>query len=144
MRTVLVAAIASLGIVALSAGCSASSSGSAPGCNEQPFTCGAGTTCWPSDAAAHFGCVASGAGNYGDTCSATPGTATCKDGLLCLQTSSAGGGHCVNYCDTQHVCTAGLACTPAQFIGTTQLVHVCFGTGTPGSPDAGSRDAASE
>jgi hypothetical protein len=132
-------------VLVLAAGaCSSSSSSSTTTsqCNTDPFTCAAGTTCWPTDTAADFACIKSGAGKAGDSCLNTPNAATCGDGFLCLQQTQTDG-HCVPYCDTSHGCPTGQACTAAQIIGTTQVTHVCFGT-TPAGTDGGTDASAGE
>lgn len=152
MRNLLARSFAASGVALLLAagGCSSSSSSSSTpaACNTQPFTCAAGTTCWPIDQAADFKCIKSGAGKAGDSCLNTPNSATCGDGFLCLQQTQTDG-HCVPYCDSAHTCPTGQACTAAQIIGTTQVTHVCFGGSPPpdagGGGDAGhSGDAAAE
>lgn len=133
--------LSAIGIGLLVVACSStSSSTSAPGpCNENPWECGAGQTCWPKDAVPTFACLNSGGGKKGDACSNTPGNATCGDGLACLQTTSAGG-TCVTYCDstnTAHACASGEACTTAIVGGASgPQIHVCVGTKVP-QGDAG-------
>jgi hypothetical protein len=130
-------------VVLLAAGaCSTSSSSTPAQCNTQPFACGAGTTCWEINVANDFGCITSGGGKSGDTCLNTQGAATCGDGLLCLQLPTQAAGHCVPWCDTQHVCPTSQTCTPAAIQGTTQVVHVCFGGAPPA--DAGPGTDASD
>jgi hypothetical protein len=141
MRTLLSLSVGTLALLLATGACSStsSSSSSTSACNTQPFTCAAGTTCWPADNAADFACLKSGAGKLGDACQNTPSVATCGDGLLCLQ-QTATDGHCVPYCDTAHPCPTGQACTTAQLVGTSVQTRVCFGA-TPAA-DAGS-DASS-
>ena len=144
MRTLL--SLSFVALVLCTAACSSSSSSSSAPCNTQPFTCAAGTTCWPADNAADFACLKSGGGKAGDTCQNTPSTATCGDGLMCLQLTTTEG-HCVPYCDTAHVCPTGQACTAAQLVGTSVITHVCFGgtsTSDAGADAAHPADAAAE
>jgi hypothetical protein len=133
MRSLLSVSMVAALVLLLGVACSASSTPAQ--CNTQPFTCGAGKTCWPSDNSANFACLASGLGKSGDACQNTPTAATCGDGLMCLQQTSTDG-HCVPWCDSAHGCPSGESCTAAQIGGTTQIVHVCFGGGAPPA-DAG-------
>ena len=126
-----------LGLLFASA-CSSSSSSSPPTpCNENPFECAAGQTCWTKDGAT-FACVASGPGKYGDSCQPVAGAAPCGDGLVCLQTTNAGG-KCAHFCSTTdqaHACSSG-QCTAAAFGGPNgPITYVCAG-GSSGPADAG-------
>ena len=139
-----------LPVAALASACSSSSSASASGCANNPFSCGAGQTCWPKDTSGAFSCAPSGKGAKGDSCQNTPGTATCGDNLACLQQTSAGG-QCLSYCEPNsatHGCGEGETCRLAQVAGTSTTFYICAGGTTP-AKDAGSeasapQDAASE
>ncbi|HEY8076488.1 MAG TPA: hypothetical protein VIF62_20325 [Labilithrix sp.] len=125
-------------VVAIAAACSSSSSSnSSPPCNQEPFQCAAGTTCWSKDGAT-FACEPSGPGAYGDACTPAAGASSpCGDGLICLQTTNAGG-KCVHLCsqtDPAHGCATG-TCTAAAFGSASgPITYVCAG-GT-GPTDAG-------
>jgi hypothetical protein len=110
--------------ISLALACS-TSSGTTP-CNENPWVCPAGQTCWPKDETT-FACLNSGTGTAGGACEDTGGTATCGDGLACLQMSGAAG-TCAAYCDntdTSHACPSGQSCEMAVIIGTT--IQICVG-----------------
>ncbi len=126
--------------------CSSPTSASRP-CNENPFNCGAGTTCW-LDASKSYACLPVGAAKKGEACSATLGPqAPCGEGLICFATGATG--VCTPYCDNAipgRACAGGESCLAAQFLErdakTGQLVSVggrisiCAASGS-GSADAG-------
>jgi hypothetical protein len=126
------------GLLALA--CSSSSSSSPPPCNEDPFQCPAGQTCWAKDAST-FACLPSGAGQYGDSCQPVAGTGTAPrgDGLVCVATTNAGG-KCIHYCSpsgTAHTCSSG-TCTAAAFGGPNgPLTYVCAGGASTTPVDGG-------
>lgn len=133
--------------IGLLAACSSTSGGSSTTpCNENPFECTSGQTCWPKDAVPTFACLNSGPGKKGDSCQNTPGSATCGDGLACLQLASAGG-TCVAYCDstnTAHACASGETCTLAYLGGPSgPQLHLCVG-GSPPHNDAGTDSGAAD
>ena len=112
-------------------------------CNQDPWQCPAGQTCWPKDLAGTFACLNSAAGvKKGDTCANTVGAPTCGDGLACFQGVGEKAGRCVSYCDTAKAgrgCAAGEACTPAQLAGTSASFMICASTTPP--MDAGADTA---
>jgi hypothetical protein len=128
--------VAVLGIASALACSSKSNPGTAP-CNENPWECTAGQTCWPTSAAA-FACLNSGPGVAGGACKDSVGIATCGDGLACLETS-ASNGTCTPYCDNanaSHACPSGLTCQLVQVLASGEAqFQVCVG-GDVGS-DAG-------
>ena len=114
---------------------SSGSSGPPPPCNENPWECPSGQTCWPKDQTS-FQCLNSGPGKAGSSCNDTVGIPTCGDGLACLQLPPATG-TCVPFCDNtdpSHACGAGAICQTA-IIGASQ-VHLCVGS-TSQENDAG-------
>ena len=121
---------AALAVVLVSAACSSSSS--PPPCNENPWECASGQTCWPKDPQT-FACLNSGPGKAGDACQNSLDSPTCGDGLACLQTSTAGG-TCRPYCDpasSSHACAAGQTCQLVALGGAAGAqFHVCYGAGT--------------
>jgi hypothetical protein len=122
----------------LALACSSSSSSTPTPCNQDPYTCAAGKTCWTADQSGTFSCLTSGAGKKGDKCLNTPGAPTCGDRLACLQLTTAGG-TCVSYCDPSRQgegCDSGETCMLAGLQGTNQTFHVCVG-GSPAQGDAG-------
>ena len=94
-------------------------------CAEHPLECPAGETCW--FAGETFGCLPSGAGTLGETCSPFVGKATCADDLLCVKKTGADAGACVALCDA----TLGgdqcgdLFCVPVE-LASGEQTHVCM------------------
>ncbi len=127
-------------------GCSSSSNPGTEPCNENPWECPTGQTCWPTTAGA-FQCLNSGPGTLGSACQDSLGVATCSDGFACLETSTSGG-QCTPYCDNTnpaHGCPAGLACQTAELLvfGSAEF-HVCAGGALAvdaGSDASGALDA---
>jgi len=113
-------------VVPLAVACSSSSS-TPPPCNQDPWECGSGQTCWPKDTTS-FACLNSGVGTAGSACEDSVGAPTCGDGLACLQLSTASGGICAAYCDnteTSHACPSGMTCDMVLIVGT--IVQLCVG-----------------
>jgi hypothetical protein len=139
MNTALRTALFALGMASLHLACSSSSSSSSSSaCNEDPFACAAGTTCWAADTAGNFSCLKSGAAKKGDSCLNTVANPTCGDRLACLQLNTAGG-TCLAYCDPSRPgegCSQGEQCELAALQGTSKTFHVCVGGG-PAPADAG-------
>jgi len=108
-----------------SAACSSSSSNAA--CNQNPFSCPAGQTCWVRSGPGDYQCLSSGSGQSGDLCQPTEGTATCKDGLACIEPVDSPGqpATCTPFCDSAHPCPSGQSCTQATFDGT-NYSGVCY------------------
>jgi hypothetical protein len=94
----------------------------------------------------NFACLASGGSKVGESCLSTVGTASCGDGLLCLQTVAGSPGQCRAFCDpvaAGHGCPAGETCRTAALGGNlSAIVHICIGSSVPdaGTPDAPSSD----
>jgi hypothetical protein len=102
-----------------------SSSNSTP-CNQNPWECPTGQTCWP-DTATSFECLNSGPGQIGSACEDSVGTATCGDGLACLATNGVNG-TCTPYCsntDPSHACTGGALCATATLLGSSITFQIC-------------------
>jgi hypothetical protein len=142
MKSTFVAAlIASIASIALA--CSSSSSPKTQPCNENPWECPKGQTCWPM-ADSTFECLNSGVGTLGSACQDSVGVPTCSDGFACFATSSAGGA-CTPYCDStdpSHACPTGLTCQTAELLTSSATeFHVCAGGtligGPPGGADSG-------
>ena len=122
--------VSSLVVVAvgIAAGCSSTKAtpGSAPaaGCNENPFACPAGQTCWAAECLCRSGeacdlttcvprlaCLPSVPGKKPqDLCQNTVKAPTCSDGQKCVE-FTAGKGGCLTYCDAVHPCQDGETCT---------------------------------
>ena len=137
--------------IAMLAACSSSSSSSSDSvCASDPFSCGSGQTCSVKTTLGDFACLPSGTGQKGAACQNTAGVAPCGDGLVCFQTSAAGGGKCTAFCDATHTCDTGETCQTAILSNTTQKseFHVCYaGTAPPPPPPVvadGGSDAASD
>jgi hypothetical protein len=119
------ASFLSLVLVAFFAVACSSSSASGTGadasvpCNENPWECPAGQTCWPTNATT-FACLNAGPGALGAACANTAGTPTCGAGLACFQAIGASTGTCVAYCSTtstSHPCTGADVCETADLGG---------------------------
>jgi hypothetical protein len=118
----------------LLAACSSSSNGggtaSTP-CNQDPWECSSGQTCWPQSESA-FACMNAGPGSLGSACQDTVGSPSCGAGMFCLQGVNTTGGACVAYCSTtdpKHACTGNAQCEEA-FLGSAggPAVTVCVST----------------
>jgi hypothetical protein len=107
--------------------CSDSSAAPAVPCNEDPWECPAGRTCWPVSTSA-FDCLISGTGKAGDPCQNTTNAPSCGDGMACLAPNAAGPTLCAAYCDASHACPAGTTCTMGSLAGTPTAFQVCLGT----------------
>lgn len=128
-------------LLPLLAACSSESETKAtpPPCNQDPWQCPAGQTCWPVDTTGRFACLNSAAGvNKGDECANTLGAPTCGDGLACFQAVGDAKGRCVAYCDPAKAgrgCAAGETCATAQLSGTNSSFMICASPTAPA--DAG-------
>jgi len=99
-------------------------------CNEDPWTCPAGQTCWVNEEQTGFECLNSGQGAVGEACVNYLGHPTCADGLACYQLTGDDGGTCSPYCDLgdpEHGCSAGAECNTLAFTlsGGQATAHVC-------------------
>jgi hypothetical protein len=149
-----------LGVFALAAcssdDTSASSSGNttstgsgASACNDDPFACPSGQTCWIDQSGKAYACLASGAGKAGDACKNYGGQATCGDGLTCF--AVPGYDACTPFCDpsgTAHPCADGAPCVQLQLPGTAATIFACQppmqqGTGGAGGAGAGGSTTSS-
>src|SRR5215207_3866951 len=60
-------------------------------CNEDPWQCPAGQTCWGTDVnGSAFACLNSGSGKAGDPCQNIVSSPTCGDGLACFALQGGG------------------------------------------------------
>jgi hypothetical protein len=119
---------------ALAACSSSSSSSTPPPCNDDPFECSSGKTCWAPHDPSQFDCVTSGAGKLGDSCLSVVGPPDCGDGLMCLQLTTQSSGTCTPFCDGSHPCPNGELCAQVNFGGTV-TTHAC--ASPQGRPDGG-------
>ncbi len=144
MRELRVYVLALIVPLSLAIGCSSSSGSDGQLCNENPWECPTGQTCWPKDESS-FACFNSGPGEAGDACKNTVGYPTCGDGLACLETD-AGGGICASYCDSanpSHACSAGQTCQTAILVGAgAAQFQVCVSTNATAT-DAGGEPSSS-
>lgn len=108
-------------------------------CNEDPWQCPAGQTCWPKDTTGGFACLNSAAGKAkGDSCTNIIASPSCGDGLACFQGVGDSTGRCVAYCDSVKAgrgCAAGETCQTAMLAGSSATFKICVGASTP--KDAG-------
>ena len=133
-------------------GCQSSTAPSARPCNEDPFACGAGETCWVKDCSCpsqvktctasactefNFACMPSKAtASVGEACDDSIGRVSCGDGQWCVQEMdvNAGSGSCASYCDPamSGTCGAGLSCVEigVALVAGAPLIHVCQPTGS--------------
>jgi hypothetical protein len=64
-------------------------------CNEDPWTCRGGQTCWVNPAGDGFACLNAGPGGQGASCGLAPGSVACAAGLFCSF------GTCTSFCDSE-------------------------------------------
>jgi hypothetical protein len=83
--------------------------GAVASCNEDPWSCPAGRTCWPTSTTT-FECLNSGVGQAGDDCQNVLSMPSCADGLACLQFEQGAPGTCTPFCDSAHPCPDNAAC----------------------------------
>jgi len=77
-------------------------------CNEDPWVCGSGQTCWVNQAGTGFECLNAGPGAEGAACDLTIGAVACQAGLFCNTAHVCG-----RFCDSQDpekACPEGLMC----------------------------------
>lgn len=109
-------------------------------CNQDPWSCPAGQTCWLNDlAAGTFKCLNSAAGvAKGAACQNIVGSPTCGDGLACLQLVGGSTGACTTFCDRTKAdrgCAAGEDCVQVMVQGASSSFFACAPRAVPG--DAG-------
>jgi hypothetical protein len=152
--------------MALDLGCG-SSAPPATTCNDDPFQCGKGQTCWPqqctcppgtscdpTDCTPQFQCLAGADKQAGDPCQLTIGQVTCGELQTCVELrDSGGGGTCRDYCDPgdpRRGCVSGFQCVALGVGGSASVESVCvpapadedasLGIDVPSSDDAGYYD----
>jgi hypothetical protein len=136
------ALLACIGVVSAIA-CSSSKAGSTA-CNEAPWQCGTGQTCWPAQCSCpssqqqactpanctpQFQCVQSdNAVPEGQNCDFSIGKAQCGDNQTCVQPqdAGAGGGVCRQYCDQNGGCPQGYTCTALLVGNSSATQRVCL------------------
>src|SRR5258708_7125997 len=95
------AAAGTVGVVVVACG---SSSPAATPCNENPWQCASGQTCWPQSCNCpggwQFACLASVSGTpLGSNCTLEIGKVACGDTQTCVFLQDASDGVCRAYCD---------------------------------------------
>jgi hypothetical protein len=145
-------AVTVLAVAGLAVGCSddesTSNGGTTPPvpCNEDPWQCADGQTCWIDAEGAAFSCRNSATAGVGDECVNYLGQPTCGDDLGCYQVQGQSSGVCSAYCDPEdpaHGCPASAPCRTLLFEGDL-AIHLCEppggtgGSGTGGSGTGGS------
>jgi hypothetical protein len=132
-----------LGSLALS-GCSSDSSDGEgtttppKPCNEDPWSCPDGQTCWATSMTGDYKCTNSDtAKQKGDACKNLIGAPTCGDDLSCYAVGSPSG-VCAPFCDNTNPdkkCASGEVCDSLYLAKDGPLIHVCRPVAQP--PDAG-------
>lgn len=97
-------------------------------CQDHPWDCPAGTTCWPATAdGAKFDCRQSEPVATGSCCQNLIGFATCGDGDLCYGTSATPSA-CRRLCklgDTSHPCPASTTCVARALVPGGATFAIC-------------------
>jgi len=127
--------------LAVAIGCGASSSQPTP-CNENPWQCGSGQTCWPqqctcpsgascdpTNCTPQFQCVPSAGKPAGEPCQLQIGQPTCGDLQTCVELADGGAsGVCRYYCDPADPtrgCVSGFTCEELTVGTSSATEHVC-------------------
>jgi len=121
----------------LAPACSSAPSGATP-CNQAPWQCGAGSTCWPdcvcpsgqnctiNNCTLQFSCLASMAGvSAGENCNLKNGSPQCGDNQTCVFFMDAGAGTCRTYCDQNKGCGPEDSCVDLR-VGSSATERVCL------------------
>ena len=129
----LVLSIAGLMALATACGGSEDDDGGGSSCATNPWSCGAGKTCWAATDVSDFQCLPAGTKQKGDSCMAVIGQAECGDAMMCLLLVPGAAGTCLPFCDLggQHPCTQGETCGTVEMKGSATTVHLCVGGSTP-------------
>lgn len=137
------AAAAAIAVVAASA-CSTHDAGKP--CNDNPWQCSSGQTCWPvqctcsgsgscdpTNCTPRFDCTASVAGRAaGQSCENKIGKATCGDDQACIGFADGGTPTCSAFCDSSHPCPSDQACVPLTLGNSSLVENVCVTVGSDG------------
>jgi len=116
------------------------SGGNAAQCNEDPWSCPAGQTCWFGNTeGSQFSCLNSGQGKAGDPCQNVVNSPSCGDALMCFQAPGSAMGVCTPFCDPSnpaHACPNQAKCQTAQTQGGL-LLRICDPSGLGGQGGGG-------
>jgi len=86
-------------------------------CNEDPWGCDLGQTCWIDDSST-FQCVNVGSAGLGDTCQPFSGSSPCGQDMICVGVTGDTSGVCRKFCDPSDsckTCDAGETCISATY-----------------------------
>ncbi len=86
-------------------------------CDEDPWQCAAGQTCWFNQTGDGVQCLNSGPRTEGDECQPMAGSPSCGDLMLCVG-NAMGVGQCRRYCASAtpcKACPAGFDCRGISF-----------------------------
>ena len=122
----------------LAPACSSAPAGATP-CNQAPWQCGGGSTCWPdcvcpagqtcttANCTLQFSCLASKAGvSAGENCSLQNGSPQCGDNQTCVSFEDAGAGTCRTYCDQNKGCGPQDNCVDLRVGSSSATERVCL------------------
>jgi hypothetical protein len=125
-------------------------------CTSDPWSCGAGKTCWATSGAGDFQCQAAGTKQKGEACSPLVGPGApieCGESMMCFTLDVTVPGSCLPFCSPdrpERGCGADELCVPVLF-GANRVPagSLCFpmtpavdgGGGAPGA-DGGTAGSA--
>ncbi len=75
-------------------------------CNEDPWNCDDGQTCWFDESGLAMTCLNAGPAVEGLPCSPAVGSPACGEGLLCVALNGEDMGVCRRFCDVTPTCKA--------------------------------------
>ncbi|MEZ4438404.1 MAG: hypothetical protein R3B72_04920 [Polyangiaceae bacterium] len=75
-------------------------------CNQDPWNCSAGQTCWVNMDQNGYLCLNQGMAGEGEPCQNLLGSPTCQAGLACVQLAGQTEGFCAPFCDPTDPCKA--------------------------------------
>jgi hypothetical protein len=101
-------------------------------CNEDPWQCADGQTCWINQNLSAFQCLPSAAGQIGDECQFIGGQVSCADDLVCIMAANSMFGVCTPYCDPEHACPAMSQCNTYQMQNSGLQIKACTPSGGAG------------
>ncbi len=113
------------GLIVISAACGDSYDETSKPCNEDPWVCPTGQSCWFNADGTAYQCLNQGPGQEGSDCDPYYGSPSCAAGLFCLKTVQNDPGACRRFCSNTEpgrVCLNGEQCTPVA--GPKQLATI--------------------